>query len=55
MNILGFKIMGITGLRMLVFSSLFVVIMIFWPRGIMGRREFSWDGLASLFKRRDRK
>lgn len=51
MNVLGFQFMGVTGLRMLVFSSLFVIIMIFWPRGIMGRREFSWESLASLFRR----
>ncbi len=51
MNVFGFKIMGISGMRMLVFSSLFVIIMIFWPRGIMGRKEFTWDGVASLFRR----
>jgi len=52
MNLFGFKIVGISGMRMLVFSGLFVIIMIFWPRGLMGRNEFSWDGLVSVFKRR---
>jgi branched-chain amino acid transport system permease protein len=55
MNLFGFKIMGISGMRMLVFSGLFVIIMIFWPRGIMGRSEFSWDGLVSLFRRGEKK
>ncbi|PNS35873.1 branched-chain amino acid ABC transporter permease [Mesotoga sp. B105.6.4] len=55
MNLFGFKIMGMSGMRMLVFSGLFVIIMIFWPRGIMGRSEFSWEGLVSLFRRGEKK
>lgn len=40
-----------TGLRMVVFSVLLMVVVLFFRRGIMGQNEFSWDGLVRLFKR----
>ena len=39
-----------TGLRMVIFSVLLMVIVLFFRRGIMGTNEFSWDGLVRLFK-----
>jgi len=51
MNLFGFHIEGISGMRMLVFSALFIVVMIFWPKGIMGRREITWDGMYGLINR----
>lgn len=39
-----------TGLRMVVFSILLMVVVLFFRRGIMGQNEFSWDGLVRLIK-----
>lgn len=40
---------GIAGMRMLVFSFLLVVLMIFYRRGIFGEKELSWDWVLSRF------
>ncbi|MFV0411644.1 MAG: branched-chain amino acid ABC transporter permease [Oscillospiraceae bacterium] len=40
-----------TGFRMVVFSVLLMVIVLFYRRGIMGTTEFSWGGLAGFFKK----
>lgn len=40
-----------TGFRMVVFSIILMVVVLFWSRGIMGQKEFSWDGLYGFFKR----
>lgn len=50
MNIFGIHIPGIPGMRMVVFSVLLIVIMIFAREGIMGQKEFSWDWLFNKFK-----
>ncbi len=43
---LGFvEIPGIPGMRMVIFSLLLVLLMIFARQGIMGTREFSWNWL----------
>ncbi|MCD6102443.1 MAG: branched-chain amino acid ABC transporter permease [Thermotogaceae bacterium] len=42
---------GIPGMRMVVLSLLLILLMLFWRRGIMGRRELSWNGLYNLLKR----
>ena len=39
-----------TGFRMVVFSIIIMIVVLFWRRGIMGTREFSWDGIARFFK-----
>jgi branched-chain amino acid transport system permease protein len=39
----SFHIPGIPGMRMVIFSVLLIVIIIFRREGIMGTREFSWD------------
>ncbi|HBZ55309.1 MAG TPA: branched-chain amino acid ABC transporter permease, partial [Syntrophobacteraceae bacterium] len=45
---LGFvRIPGIPGMRMVIFSLLLMVVIVFARRGIMGRSEFSWDRLLS--------
>jgi len=38
------------GLRMVVYSLLLILLMIFRPQGLLGRREFSWR----MFRRADR-
>jgi branched-chain amino acid transport system permease protein len=40
----GFEIPGIPGMRMVVFSLVLLVIILFRREGIMGMREFSWEG-----------
>lgn len=39
------------GFRMVVFSVLLMVVVLFYRRGLMGNKEFSWAGLRRLFKR----
>jgi branched-chain amino acid transport system permease protein len=48
MNFIFFKTNAIPGLRMVVFSIMLMVVILFFQKGIMGNREFSWD---FLFKR----
>lgn len=43
------------GFRMVVFSILLMVVVLFYRRGLMGNNEFSWDGLFGLFKRKRHK
>jgi branched-chain amino acid transport system permease protein len=38
---------GIPGMRMVVFSLLLIVVTLFYNRGLMGDKEFSWDLLHS--------
>lgn len=40
-----------TGFRMVVFSVLLMVVVLFYRRGLMGDKEFSWDGLVRLLKK----
>ncbi|MGM9567822.1 MAG: branched-chain amino acid ABC transporter permease, partial [Clostridia bacterium] len=40
-----------TGFRMVVFSLLLMVVVLFFRRGIMGDKEFSWDAIARFFRR----
>lgn len=39
-----------TGFRMVIFSILLMVVVLFYRRGIMGTNEFSWDGFFRLLK-----
>ncbi|MDD3796363.1 MAG: branched-chain amino acid ABC transporter permease [Lachnospiraceae bacterium] len=40
------------GFRMVIYSILLMVVVLFWRRGIMGNKEFTWDGLFGLFRRK---
>ena len=46
------------GFRMLVFSVVIMIVVLFFRKGIMGDREFSWDGIIGffqkLFKKKDK-
>lgn len=42
------QIPGTAGVRMVVFSIALMVMVIFRPQGIMGRREFNWDWFLSI-------
>lgn len=37
------NIPGISGMRMVVFSVILMVVILFYPKGLMGRNEFNWD------------
>ncbi len=49
-----FEVAGIPGMRMVIFSLMLLLIIIFRRTGLMGTREFSWQALFDLFKRRGR-
>ena len=42
-TIFNINIPGIPGMRMVIFSLLLIIVIIFRREGIMGMREFSWD------------
>lgn len=53
MNILGLiQIPGIPGMRMVIFSILLLLVILFYRQGIMGTREFSWSFLDKATKGR---
>ena len=39
------------GFRNVVFSVVIMIIVLFFSRGIMGTKEFSWQGLGGLIKK----
>ena len=43
------------GFRMLVFSVVIMIVVLFFRKGIMGDREFSWDGIINFFGKLFRK
>jgi len=46
-NIGPIHLPGIAGMRMVIFSVLLIVLMIFWRRGLFGQWDFSWNWLLS--------
>ena len=40
-----------SGFRKVVFSVIIMIVVLFYRQGIMGDREFSWDGLIGFFKK----
>jgi branched-chain amino acid transport system permease protein len=42
---------GIPGMRMVLFSFILMLVILFARKGIMGRNELSWDSLGSKFAR----
>ncbi|MDP4161341.1 MAG: branched-chain amino acid ABC transporter permease, partial [Bacillota bacterium] len=49
MTIGNFVLPGISGMRMVVFSALLMIVVLFFNRGIMGTNEFTWDSLFAKF------
>lgn len=43
MNLFGIAIPGIPGMRMVIFSLLLLIVILFYRQGLMGTREFNWD------------
>jgi branched-chain amino acid transport system permease protein len=57
LNLIFVTTQGLPGLRMVVFSLLLMVVVIYRQQGLMGKREFSWDSFShfSLFSRSEGK
>jgi len=51
MSFFFIKTDGLPGLRMVIFSILLMIVVLYRQRGLMGTKEFSWDALGSAFKR----
>jgi branched-chain amino acid transport system permease protein len=55
MTIFGYYMEGIPGMRMVIFSVILMLVMLFARSGLMGRTEFSWQalfrGIRSLGRR----
>lgn len=43
---------AIAGLRMVVFSALLMIVVLFFSKGLMGTKEFSWVKLISIITRK---
>ncbi len=50
-NFFGLAIPGVPGMSMLILSVIFIVVMIFWRKGLMGKSELSWQSIYALFKK----
>ena len=48
LNFVFVKTNGLPGLRMVVFSLLLMIVVIYRQRGLMGTNEFSWDYFAKI-------
>ncbi len=45
---LGYTIPGVPGMRMVIFSFILLAVILFFRRGLMGRRELSWEALGRV-------
>jgi len=43
-----------SGFRMVVFSVVLMIVVLFFRQGIMGDKEFSWDGIAKAFSKKSK-
>lgn len=43
------------GFRMVVFSLILMIVVLFFRQGIMGTKEFSWDGIYNLIKKKSKR
>ena len=50
-NIGSLQVPGIPGMRMVIFSVLLLVVILFYRRGLMGDSEFTWDALFGFLKK----
>ena len=48
LNLLFIRTQGLPGLRMVVFSALLLVVVIYRQEGLMGKKEFSWNGILNF-------
>jgi branched-chain amino acid transport system permease protein len=47
LNFIFLRTQGLPGLRMVVFSVLLLIVVIYRQQGLMGKQEFSWDLLCN--------
>ncbi|HWQ75224.1 MAG TPA: branched-chain amino acid ABC transporter permease [Syntrophomonas sp.] len=50
-SILGLNIPGLSGMRMVIFSILLLLVILFYRQGLMGTKEFNWDWLFRKFEK----
>ena len=50
-DLFGFELPGVPGMRMVVFSLALIIIILFRREGLMGMRELSWQSVARVFSR----
>ena len=50
-NLFGFELPGVPGMRMVVFSLALIMIILFRREGLMGMRELTWRSIAGVFSR----
>ncbi len=43
------------GFRMVIFSLLLMIVVLFYSKGLMGTNEFSWNSICRFFGRKERK
>lgn len=55
MNLLFIRTQGLPGLRMVIFSLILMIVVLYRQKGLMGTAEFSWDAISSLARRLGRK
>jgi branched-chain amino acid transport system permease protein len=48
LNLVVIETQGLPGLRMVVFSILLLLVVIYRQQGLMGKKEFSWDAVFAL-------
>jgi branched-chain amino acid transport system permease protein len=48
LNLIFIRTQGLPGLRMVVFSILLMLVVIYRQQGLMGRKEFSWDMITGF-------
>ncbi|MDR1248575.1 MAG: branched-chain amino acid ABC transporter permease [Treponema sp.] len=48
LNLVFIRTQGLPGLRMVVFSALLLLVVIYRQEGLMGKKEFSWNGLLNF-------
>jgi branched-chain amino acid transport system permease protein len=51
LNLIFIRTQGLPGLRMVVFSILLLLVVIYRQQGMMGNKEFSWDAIANVFQK----
>ncbi len=54
-NIGNLVIPGIPGMRMVLFSIILLLVILFYRKGLMGNKEFSWNGLINTLDRLKKK
>jgi len=50
-DLFGYELPGVPGMRMVVFSLALIMIILFRREGLMGMRELHWQSLFKVFSR----